>query len=256
MNEAVSVDLARLRRSCANCSLQQLCLPAGIGVDALARLEAIVRRPRTLRRGERLYRIGDPLGAVYVASSGAFKTASLSESGEEQVTGFHLPGELIGLDGLGEGAHRCEAVALVDSHVCEVPLERLTAVALQLPGLHEQLLRVIGRSMDRDHLHTDLLVRRQAHERLALFLLGLSERYAQIGQSAREFRLPMSREEVARYLGLALETVSRGLTRMQEDGVLAVHGRRVEVLDREALSALAHGREGCAEADPGKRRQA
>ncbi len=245
MNEAVSIDLARLRHGCAHCSLQQLCLPAGIGIEALARLEAIVRQPRAVVRGERLYRIGEPLHAVFVASAGAFKTASVSESGEEQITGFHLPGELIGLDGLGEGSHRCEAVALTDSTVCEVPLDRLTAVALQVPSLHEQLLRVIGRSLDRDHLHTGLLVRRQAHERLALFLLGLSERYALIGAPAGVFRLPMSREELARYLGLALETVSRGLTRMQEDGVLDVHGRRVEVRDADALAALAHGRSDC-----------
>ncbi|MFC3813350.1 fumarate/nitrate reduction transcriptional regulator Fnr [Lysobacter sp. GCM10012299] len=241
MNAAVDLDLARLRRSCAQCSLQQLCLPAGIDADELVRLDEIVRRRRTLARGERLFRIGDPLASVFVARDGAFKTVSLSEEGEEQVVGFHLAGELIGLDALGDGAHRCEAVALESANVCDVPLDQLSAVAAQLPSLQQQLLRVIGHSLNRDQDHMEMLVRRQANERIALFLHGLGERFRQIGQSSTAFRLPMSREDVARYLGLALETVSRGFTRLQEDGVIAVHGRRVEILEIAALERLAHG---------------
>lgn len=241
MNDAVDLDLARLRRSCAQCSLQQLCLPAGIDADELVRLDEIVRRRRTLARGERLFRIGDPLASVFVARDGAFKTVSLSEDGEEQVVGFHLAGELIGLDALGDGAHRCEAVALESANVCDVPLDQLSAVAAQLPSLQQQLLRVIGHSLNRDQDHMEMLVRRQANERIALFLHGLGERFRQIGQSPLAFRLPMSREDVARYLGLALETVSRGFTRLQEDGVIAVHGRRVEILDIAVLERLAHG---------------
>ncbi|HEY5803810.1 MAG TPA: fumarate/nitrate reduction transcriptional regulator Fnr [Lysobacter sp.] len=241
MNDAVDLDLARLRRSCAQCSLQQLCLPAGIDASELVRLDEIVRRRRALTRGERLFRIGDRLSSVFVARDGAFKTVSISEDGEEQVIGFHLAGELIGLDALGEGTHRCEAVALDSANVCDVPLDQLSAVAAQLPSLQQQLLRVIGHSLNRDHDHLEMLVRRQANERIALFLHGLSERFRQIGQSSQGFRLPMSREDIARYLGLALETVSRGFTRLQEDGVIDVHGRRVEILDGAALERLAHG---------------
>lgn len=241
MNDAIDLDLARLRRGCAQCSLQQLCLPAGIDADELDRLDEIVRRRRTVERGERLFRIGDPLASVYVARDGAFKTVSLSEGGEEQIIGFHLAGELIGLDALGEGAHRCEAVALTSANVCDVPFDQLSVVAAQLPSLQQQLLRVIGHSLNRDHDHLEMLVRRQANERIALFLHGLGERLRQIGQSSLAFRLPMSREDIASYLGLALETVSRGFTRLQEDGVIAVHGRRVEILDEDALNRLAHG---------------
>jgi CRP/FNR family transcriptional regulator len=253
MNNAVDIDLARLRRSCAQCSLQQLCLPAGIDADELVRLDEIVRRRRTLARGERLFRIGDPLASVFVARDGAFKTVSISEGGEEQVIGFHLAGELIGLDALGEGAHRCEAVALETANVCDVPLDELSAVAAKLPSLQQQLLRVSGHSLNRDHDHMEMLVRRQANERIALFLHGLGERYRQIGQSPSALRLPMSREDVARYLGLALETVSRGFTRLQEDGVIAVHGRRVEILDLDLLERLAHGAES---GDPKRQRSA
>lgn len=243
MSGSQVLDLASLRRGCAHCSLQQLCLPAGISADELRRLDEIVKRKRPVERGERLFRPGDPMTAVYVPRDGAFKTVSISEEGEEQVVGFHLPGELIGLDALGAGEHRCEAVALTTANVCEVPFEQLSIIATQLPSLQHQLLRVIGQSMDRDQDHLGMLVRRQAGERIALFLHGLSERYRNIGESATRFKLPMSREDIARYLGLALETVSRGFSKLQEDRVIDVVGRRIDVLRPEELNRLAHDAE-------------
>ena len=241
MSEPVVLDLVRLRQGCAQCSLQQLCLPAGIGAGDLVRLDEIVHRRRPMERGERLFRFGDSLSAVYVARDGAFKTVSLSESGDEQVIGFHLPGELIGLDALGTGVHRSEAVALTVANVCEVPFDELASVAAQLPSLQQQLMRVIGQSVSRDHDHMEMLVKRQANERIALFLHGLGERLQHIGQSATDIRLPMSREDIGSFLGLALETVSRGFTRLQDDGLISVMGRRVEVLDSDELNRMAHG---------------
>ncbi|MEG3193792.1 helix-turn-helix domain-containing protein, partial [Lysobacter sp. D1-1-M9] len=157
----------------------------------------------------------------------SFKTVSVTEDGDEQVVGFHLPGELVGLDALGTGVHRCEAVALTEANVCEIPMDQLEQVAAQLPTLQKQLLKVIGQSVGRDQDHMQMLVRKQANERIALFLHGLSERLVNIGQSGSALVLPMSREDIARFLGLALETVSRGFTRLQEDGVIEVSGRRV-----------------------------
>jgi len=234
------LDLQTLRKGCAHCSLQQLCLPAGIGVDGLQQLDSIVRRRRPIARGESLFRTGDALSAVFVARDGAFKTISISEDGEERVVGFHLPGELIGLDALGDERHRCDAVALTTANVCEVPFDQLADIASQVPGLQHQLLRVIGRSVGRDQDHLDMLARRQASERIALFLHGLAERFRHIGQADAQFKLPMSREDIARFLGLALETVSRGFTRLQEDGVIEVDGRRITILDRVELDRLAH----------------
>ena len=234
------LDLQTLRKGCAHCSLQQLCLPAGIGVDGLLQLDSIVRRRRPIARGESLFRTGDALSAVFVARDGAFKTISISEDGEERVVGFHLPGELIGLDALGDERHRCDAVALTTANVCEVPFDQLAEIASQVPGLQHQLLRVIGRSVGRDQDHLDMLARRQASERIALFLHGLAERFRHIGQADAQFKLPMSREDIARFLGLALETVSRGFTRLQEDGVIEVDGRRITILDRVELDRLAH----------------
>lgn len=243
MANIAPIDLASLRRSCGHCSLRQLCLPADIGVDDMARLDEVVRRRRPLRRDERLFHHGDVLTSVYVARSGAFKTVSLSEGGDERIVGFHLPGELMGLDALADGEHRCEAVALDPAEVCEVPVDELSVVASQLPGLQRQLMRVIGQSIARDQDHAEMLSRRHANERIALFLHGLGERLAHIGQSSLQFRLAMSREDIASYLGLAFETVSRGFTRLQEDGVITVSGRQVKVLDLDELVRLAHGGE-------------
>jgi CRP/FNR family transcriptional regulator len=252
MSDSSVLDLIQLRRGCTYCSVRQLCLPGGIGAEELQRLDQIVQRRRPVARGERLFRLGDPLTAVFVARDGAFKSVSISEDGEEQVLGFHLPGELIGLDALGTGEHRCEGVALTAANVCEVPYDQLSAVAAQVPSLQQQLFRVIGQSVDRDQDHLGILVRRQANERIALFLHSLGERYRNVGQSDRQFQLPMSREDIARFLGLALETVSRGFTRLQDDGVIAVTGRRVEIVNVTELLRLAHG----TDSGDGKQRRA
>ncbi len=243
MSDSSVLDLIQLRRGCTYCSVRQLCLPGGIGADELHQLDEIVQRRRPVARGERLFRPGDPLTAVFVARDGAFKSVSISEDGEEQVLGFHLPGELIGLDALGSGHHRCEGVALTTATVCEVPYDQLSQIAAQVPSLQQQLFRVIGQSVDRDQDHLAMLVRRQANERIALFLHSLGERYRTVGQSDHQFHLPMSREDIARFLGLALETVSRGFTRLQDDGIITVTGRRVEIVNSAELSRLAHGAE-------------
>lgn len=240
-NDPGHLDLERLRRSCARCSLHELCRPAGISAQELARLDDVVRRRRPVTRGERLFHAGDRLGSLYVGREGAFKTVLVTEDGDEQVLGFHLPGELIGLDALGSGQHRCEAVALTDAAVCELPYDRLATIAAQLPQLQQHLLRIIGQRLEREQDHIGMLVRRQAGERIALFLHGVSHRVAQAGGSDTTLMLPMSRDDIARFLGLALETVSRGFSRLQDEGVIRVSGRHIEILDLPTLEWLAHG---------------
>ena len=233
-------DLDRLRRSCAQCSLHVLCLPAGIGGRDLEQLDEIVRTRRPLGKGDTLFRSGQALGSLYVAREGAFKTVAIDAEGEQQVVGFHLPGELMGLDAMGTGKHACEAEALSPASVCEIPMGQLEAVCRQVPGLQHQLLRIIGQGINRDQTHMEMLGRRQAPERLALFLHGLSERYRQLGRPADQFMLPMSREDIASYLGLVIETVSRTLTKLQDEGIIAVRGRQLKILDRMRLDALVH----------------
>jgi CRP/FNR family transcriptional regulator len=237
---AVVIDLDRLRRGCAHCSLHVLCLPAAIGGEDLHRLDDIVRTRRPLQPGERLYRDGQTLKSLYVAREGAFKTVTTSDDGAAQVIGFHLPGELMGLDGLGAGVHAVDAEALTRAEVCEIPLDQLETIARQVPGLQHQLLRIIGQGIGRDQSHLEMLGRRQAPERIALFLHGLSERYRALGRGGDTLNLPMTREDIASYLGIVIETVSRTLSKMQEDGIVAVRGRQVEILDRARLEHAAH----------------
>lgn len=240
VTDATVIDLDRLRHSCGQCSLHQLCLPYSMGVEDLMRLDQVVQRRRPMERGGALFRNGDPMSSLYVARDGAFKTCALSEDGNLQVIGFHLAGELIGLDALGSGRHRCDAEALTPATVCDIPYQELSRVAGELPALQRQLLRVIGRSIGRDQDHVEMMGRRHASERLALFLYSLSERYRMLGQHGHEFTLPMSREDIASYLGMVIETVSRTFSRLQGDGIIVVRGRLLRIVDSNRLNQLAH----------------
>lgn len=240
MSDGSGIDLVKLRQSCARCSLQVLCLPATIDLTDIERLDKIVLSRRPLKRGDALYRTGAPLGSLFVAREGAFKTTAMDANGEIQVLGFHLPGELLGLDALGSGNHACEATALTEATVCEVPLSQLETVAAEVPGLQHQLLRIMGQAMNLHQAHVEILGRRSAQERLAVFLHQLSERYRALGRSGEVFLLPMSREDIASYLGLVIETVSRTLGKMQDDGLILVRAREVRILDAARLDALAH----------------
>lgn len=235
------INLDDYRNRCGSLTVRQACLPAGVDPIDQAALDALVRRRRRLQPGERLFRTGDAMTGLYVARSGAFKAASVTPDGDEHVLAFFLPGELLGLDGLGHGAHRCEAIALEPADVCELGYEDLLGLAGSLPTLRAQLHRVVGQAIARDADHMVMLTRRLAHERVAAFLDDLVDRYCLLGSQGTAFRLPMSREDIARFLGLTLESVSRSLTRLQESGVLAVRGRQIDVLDPYRLSETARG---------------
>ena len=239
MSDSV-IDLVRLRQSCAKCTLQTLCLPANIGMEDLDQLDRVVKNRRPMKLGDHLYRSGQSLNALFVAREGAFKTTITDEQGQSQVIGFHLPGELIGLDALGTGSHACDAQALTQANVCEIPLSQLETVASQVPGLQHQLLRIIGQSINRDHSHLEMLGVKSAGDRMALFLHGMTERYALLGRPSDLIVLPMSRQDIGSYLGLVIETVSRTFNKMQEDGVISVHARQIRILDPQRLASMAH----------------
>lgn len=240
MNATTVVELVSARRHCLQCSLRDLCIPAGIDGDDAERIDRLVKKRRTVAGGEYLFRAGTRTARLYVAREGAFKTVANSESGDVQVIGFHLAGEIVGLDALGTSRHRCDAVALETAQVCEIPLDDLHAVAAEVPELQRQLLRVIGSSVSRDHDHVELMGRRQADERILLFLQGLARRFGALGGDGGEFVLPMTREDIANYTGLVIETVSRSFTRLQDEGVISVRARRVRLLARDTMTA-AHG---------------
>ncbi len=232
------LDLKQLRRSCGSCALHELCLPAGIGHDDLERLDSAVRDRRALDQGSVLYRDGDGFQALYVVRSGSLKTFVLNEAGEMQILGFHLPGEIVGFDALATDRHVSHAEALEPSSICELPYTRLQQVAAEVPGLHRQLMRVISREVVEEHRHTVMMGRQQAQEQLAIFLKSLTDRYQRLQRNGTTLTLPMSRYDIANYLGLVVETVSRLFSRMKEMGVLEVDRKSVRILRPDLLDDL------------------
>ena len=232
------IEFGGLRTHCNSCGLRNLCIPTGLAPEAMRQLDQIISHRRGVRKRDTLYRPGDAFTALYAIRLGTFKTVVLAEDGREQITGCHLPGEIIGMDGIGEQGHACQAIALEDSEVCFLPFDRLEKLAHELPVLQANLYRLLSRDIRRDQDMMMLLGSRSAEERLALFLLNLAGRYQALGYSPSEFVLRMTREEIASYLGLKLETVSRLFTRLQEEGFLQVEGRAVKLLDATALRHL------------------
>jgi CRP/FNR family transcriptional regulator, anaerobic regulatory protein len=237
--DRAGVDLKLLETSCANCGLHQLCLPASIGGDDLPRLDEVVEVKKSLDREQALYAAGQPFRALYVVRSGAFRTSTIDSQGEVQVLGFHLPGEIMGLDAIASGQHECSAEALMKSSACEVPYDRLEAVAQELPGLQQQLMRVISREVQHDQRHLVMIGRKVALERLAIFLHSLSQRLERVRRDPHLFVLPMSRRDLANYLGLVVETVSRLFSRLSELGVIAVERKTIRIRDPAKLRKLA-----------------
>lgn len=243
--EQAIVSLRALRRSCADCSLRALCLPAGIDQEDMTELDAFVHKPAPIDRGDKLFHAGQDFEFIYVVRSGSLKTVHPAEDGEAQVMGFHMPGELLGLDAISDDRHHCDALALERTSVCALPFSQLEQVAARVASVQRQLHRIISREMVHDQEHLAALGRRTARERIALFLFSLSRRLEKAGHSATEFSLSMSRDDMANYLGLALETVSRLLKKLADDGILDVDRRQVRILEPDALGTLAgQGRDG------------
>ena len=237
--ERSALDLKQLQKSCATCGLNQLCLPASVGGEDLPRLDHVVQVKKSLEREQSLYTAGQKFRALYVVRSGAFKTFTTDGAGEIQVLGFHLPGEIMGLDAIAAGRHPCNAEALERSSACEVPYDQLESIARELPGLQQQLLRVISREVHQDQRHLVMIGRKVALERLAIFLHSLSQRLARVRRDPHQFVLPMSRRDLANYLGLVIETVSRLFSRLAELGVIEAERKTIRILDPAKLRELA-----------------
>jgi len=232
------VSLESIKVACKNCSLSGLCLPLGLPTEDVERLDRIVKRNRPLHRGDHLFRTGDAFQSLYVVKTGTIKTYAASEDGAEQVLGFHLPGEIIGLDAIDEARHRCSAKVLETSAVCELPFNQLGELTATIASLQHQMFRILSREISQDTAMLLLLGKKSADERLAAFLLSLSARFERRGFSPKDFYLSMSRHEIGNYLGLAVETVSRLFTRFQDDGLLSVARKHVEIQDMDRLRTI------------------
>ena len=225
-------DLSVVATRCTTCNLREVCLPCGLVDAATSLLDGLVYTRKRIKRGETLYRAGGRFESIYAVRSGFFKSSTLLEDGRDQVTGFHMAGEILGMDGIGTDHHSNDVIALEDSEVCVIPYAHLEA-----PGMQRQLHKVMSRELVRDQGVMMLLGTMRAEERLAAFLVGLSQRFAARGYSATEFHLRMTRDELGSYLGLSLETVSRLFSRLQDDGVMAVQQKHIRILDLPRLKA-------------------
>ena len=224
--------------TCSSCNLREVCLPGGLCAEDLEQVQNIVYARRRIKRGETLFNAGDEFKTVYAIRSGFFKTSVIDGEGREQVTGFSMSGELLGLEAIGAGRHSGNAVALEDSQVCVMPFSLIEEKAREVPALQHHLHSVLSREIVRDHGVMMLLGSMRAEERLATFLLNLSKRFTARGYSPSDFHLRMTREELGSYLGLKLETVSRLFSQFQKDGLIEVEQKHVRIVDIAGLEAI------------------
>jgi CRP/FNR family transcriptional regulator len=226
--------------SCNQCSLSNICLPIAVSHEDLYRLEAVVSQGKIFDRGELVFRQCDRFKSCFAVQGGAIKTYFVSEDGEKQVTGFYLPGEVVALDSVSTNHYSCSAEALERSSLCEIPLNRLEELAARIPSLQQHFFQLMSHEIQSGQQMSMLLSRRTADERLASFLLSLSTRFNRRRLSPTHFRLPMARNDIANYLGLAVETVSRVLTRFQKQELVLFHGRNCTLVDIDGLKNIVH----------------
>ena len=228
----------RIKTQCASCSLKELCLPVGLQSVDFEKLDGVIKQSRRLRKGDYLYHSGENFQSIYAVRTGFFKTLVSLSDGRDQVTGFFMSGELLGMDGIDNHAYTNNAVALEDSEVCELPFNRLDELAQFIPSLNLHFFRLMSREIIRDQNVMMMLGNMNAEERLSTFLINLSQRLAARGFAANDFVLRMSREEIGSYLGLKLETVSRTLSRLHHDGIVSVEHKHIRILQPQALRQM------------------
>ncbi|MCP5206079.1 MAG: fumarate/nitrate reduction transcriptional regulator Fnr [Hahellaceae bacterium] len=227
-----------LGSTCHLCSLSNLCLPIAVNNTEIERLEDVIKQGKVLDRGDHIFQEHSPFRSCFAVRSGSFKTYIVTEDGEEQVTGFYLPGEIIGMDSTNTEAYSCSAKALEKSSVCEIPFEQFEDLATKIPTLQHHFFQLMSREIRDSRQLSMLLSKNTAEERIASLLLSLSERFKRRKLSPTHFRLPMPRNDIGNYLGLAVETVSRVFTRFQKTGIISVQGREVTLNDIEILKDM------------------
>ena len=232
------MDVHTIKVACSSCNLRELCLPMGLNADEMTQLDTLISQRRRIKRGAALFNAGDKFTSLYAVRSGFFKTCVTTPDGRDQVTGFQMTGEIIGLDGIVHDHHSCDAVALEDAEVCVMPFDRVEELSRQFTTLQHHVHKIMSREIVRDHGVMLLLGSMRAEERLAAFLLNLVQRLQARGFSPSEFILRMTREEIGSYLGMKLETVSRTFSKFVEDGIIDVKQRHVVIRNTEALRQI------------------
>ncbi|MEI7784209.1 MAG: fumarate/nitrate reduction transcriptional regulator Fnr [Betaproteobacteria bacterium] len=227
-----------IKVACSNCNLRELCMPIGLNEVELQRVDELVTQRRSIKRGTTLFHNGEPFTSLYAVRTGFFKTSLTTEDGRDQVTGFQMAGEIIGLDGIVNEQHTCDAIALEDAEVCVMPFDRIEDISREVGALQKHVHRIMSREIVREHGVMLLLGSMRAEERLAAFLLNLVQRLQARGFSRSELILRMTREEIGSYLGMKLETVSRTFSRFADEGIIEVKQRHIHIQDAQALNRL------------------
>ena len=218
--------------------MRELCMPVGLSNDELDRIDDLVTMRRKVKRGEVLFHSGEKFTNLFAIRTGFFKTCIASEDGRYQVTGFQMAGEIVGLDGIVNDTHTCDAVALEDAEVCIMPFDRIEEISREVNSLQRHVHKIMSREIVREHGVILFLGSMRAEERLAAFLLNLVQRLHARGFSQSELLLRMSREEIGSYLGMKIETVSRTFSKFVEDGIVEVKQRNIRILKTDALKEI------------------
>jgi len=234
-----------IKVACSNCNLRELCMPVGLTDEQVKRIDNVVAVRRKIKRGSTLFRNGEQFTSLFAIRTGFFKTCVATEDGRDQVTGFQMAGEIIGLDGIVNDHHTCDAVALEDAEVCVMPFDRIEDISREVNALQHHVHKIMSREIVREHGVMLLLGSMRAEERLAAFLLNLVQRLHARGFSQSELVLRMTREEIGSYLGLKLETVSRTFSKFVDDGIVEVKQRHVRILSPEALKRIVNNQQAC-----------
>jgi CRP/FNR family transcriptional regulator len=229
---------ARPAARCSSCAMRAICMPQGLTPGETARLDSLVCSTRMVKQGEALYRTNDPFQSIYAVRAGSFKTIVMHRDGREQVTGFHLAGDSLGLDGVCSSRHSCDAIAIEDSNVCIIPFNRLETMCREVKVVQQHVHRMMSSEIVRESVLMMLLGTMSAEQRVASFLLNLSERLKTRGYSPAEFNLRMTREEIGSYLGMKLETVSRMFSKFQRDGLVDTCGKQIRIVDLDGLARV------------------
>lgn len=224
--------------NCADCRLAGICLPISLEIEDIDKLDGIIQRGRPIQKKEHIYHAGEAFSSVYAVRSGAVKTIKITEDGIEQITGFHLPGEIIGMDGLATNVHSNSAIALETSAICEIPFTRLEELSTKIPSLQRRFFQLMSKEIAEEQQLITLLSKNSAEERLAALLLSISARNNNRGLSSKEFHLPMSRSDIGNYLGLTIETVSRIFTRLHKGAIIELDKKHIKINDIDALRAV------------------
>ena len=227
-----------IKVACSNCNVRELCMPIGLTIEELSRVDELVATRRAVKRGATLFRNGEKFTSLFAIRTGFFKTCVTTEDGRDQVTGFQMAGEIIGLDGIVNDQHTCDAIALEDAEVCVLPFDRIEEISREVNALQHHVHKIMSREIVREHGVMLLLGSMRAEERLAAFLLNLVQRLQARGFSKSELVLRMTREEIGSYLGMKLETVSRAFSKFSEDGMVEVKQRHVHIKDAEGLKRI------------------